>query len=332
MEKESESVWPDKDLEPVECCPMCQSASGEPIYSGVKDWAFECAPGDWIFYNCLNCKSLYLNPRPTRSSISMAYGKYYTHDSNLESNSLTTKLKNEFMFHKFGISSLNRLNLKNKWFVSLVNPFIYRKFPLDDLIILPRGTLLDIGCGNGDFLITAKLMGYSVYGIEIDLQAFTAASKRGLNVWHGSYEILDNINIKFDYIVCSHVVEHVHNPLHFLNMVSKSTKSSSMLMLSWPNPNSIVLKWFKKYWRGLEAPRHLCLPSTGSVINELTKLGFVNFKTKPSPIHTFGDSLATKFRRKSVIIKLANKVIYLITNLIKLNRNQDITEIMCVKK
>jgi hypothetical protein len=36
-------------------------------------------PDTWHMAHCRCCKSLYLNPRPDRTSLPLAYANYYTH-------------------------------------------------------------------------------------------------------------------------------------------------------------------------------------------------------------------------------------------------------------
>lgn len=325
--------WPEQYLEQIKCCPICQSENSQLSISGVKDWAFMSNSGDWTFDKCLDCESLYLNPRPTEASISRAYEKYYTHEApqKMQVNNpagFINKLNNEYLFHEFGINSPYRFNTKNKYWAKLLGYFMYHKFPLELLARLPRGTLLDVGCGSGEFLMMAKKMGFTVYGIEIDPQALFEANAKGLDVILGSYKDINNFKTKFDYIVCSHVLEHVHDPVEFLRTVANVSKPTTKLMIAWPNPKSIVLKWFGRYWRGLEAPRHICLPSAESVINIMTDIGWSHFDVCKSPIHTFGPSIVMRYGKQGFFTKVINKFLFIFTKFIKMKDNQDINEII----
>lgn len=336
MNMKLDDYWPTEDLEHLSNCPMCGSGQGNLAFSIVKDWAFECAPGNWSFYKCVDCDSLYITPRPTEGSIHKAYGNYYTHSANdIEKDdtkiSFSSKLYNEYMFHIHGIKSGARLNLKSRLLVSVLSPFIYRKFPLDQLSKLPRGNLLDIGCGDGSFLATVNEMGFKTFGIEIDLQAYKTAKERGLEVLHGSYKAVESIQQKFDYVVCSHVLEHVHDQIDFVETILKVTKPSSTIFLSWPNPESIVLKLFKHHWRGLEAPRHLCIPSVVATKRLLSKHGWEEITINKVPIQTVGPSMLIRFGKNGFLTKVFNKVIFIITSIFPMSKNQDIIELICKK-
>lgn len=73
--------WPACSWEQMANCPYCGSEEPVLAYEAVKDWSFDCAPGEWSFWRCRYCASLYLNPRPTVSPIGQAYTRYYTHDA-----------------------------------------------------------------------------------------------------------------------------------------------------------------------------------------------------------------------------------------------------------
>lgn len=269
-------AWPEQDMESVRICPMCESEQRTLEYSGVKDWVFGCAAGSWIYSRCDSCRSLYLDPRPTEATIGKAYANYYTHSPDVRADKASLRnsafrvavaIKQGFLNFHFGT------NLKN----SIALPtFIYRilgKFELLPRIFLQDiewsnpGKMLDLGCGDGRSMLVAERFGWTVTGIEIDSAAVKSAIKNGLDVRLGSYRDIVGLKRKFDLIVCSHVIEHVHNPRELLSLALASLEDGGQLWLQWPNPKSDGLKKYGIHWRGLEAPRHLCLPSIDSIIS-----------------------------------------------------------------
>jgi SAM-dependent methyltransferase len=323
--------WPKDDIEYVSACPLCESNEGVKIFTNIKDWSFNCAPGEWAYWKCIKCQSLYLNPRPTRESIGRAYGSYYTHNNDaIGKNSFDAyrqKLRNECLFHWLGIDVNPRMHFKSKLYLDMFKPFIFRKYPLDEINKYPRGTLLDVGCGNGDLMDAAKLMGFSVNGLEIDPAAVTAAIGRGLTVRQGSYDLLSEYQDNFDYIICSHVIEHVHDPRQLLQLLIKAVKPGGRIFIAWPNPKSMALTIFGKYWRGLEAPRHICLLSENGFTNYLHENSISNIKTFVSGVHTIGESWKIRYQKISIGMKLINKLVYLITSLMPNTTHQDFVTI-----
>jgi 2-polyprenyl-3-methyl-5-hydroxy-6-metoxy-1,4-benzoquinol methylase len=147
-------------------------------------------------------------------------------------------------------------------------------FGLSTLAQLPKGKLVDVGCGNGDMLQFSIQMGWDGIGIELDKQAISSCRKNGLTVIEGSYEKLDDYPSLFDCIICSHVLEHVHDPMAALEKMKLALKPGGILLLSCPNAMSKASQYFGVHWRGLEAPRHIAIPSAHFLRGFLEKIGF----------------------------------------------------------
>src|SRR3954451_11454477 len=89
------SDWPAGGLEAQSTCPACGSHDREPLHSDLRDRVFGAAPGDWSLVRCLACGSAYLDPRPTRDTIGIAYSSYFTHDehpADIKANGLRARL------------------------------------------------------------------------------------------------------------------------------------------------------------------------------------------------------------------------------------------------
>ena len=267
--------WPAEELEEVHNCPYCDSSDRTLAYKDVQDWSFYCAPGKWTYWDCTNCQALYLSPRPKEEFIYKAYASYYTHGDRRVSvlKEIKEKIRNECYSHWLDENIEPRLNMP-KWagfFLKIFNKRIKIPFDLEELASLPKGRLLDVGCGSGGMLLLAKKIGFNVTGIEIDSKAVAYARLQGLNIIQGSYKELEGINEKFDSIICSHILEHIYRPWELLDLLVASLNSGGVILLSLPNANSDLLKKFKTYWRGLEAPRHIAIPSLNSLKHAIEK-------------------------------------------------------------
>jgi 2-polyprenyl-3-methyl-5-hydroxy-6-metoxy-1,4-benzoquinol methylase len=320
-------AWPPGDTERLSVCPICEGSGATLAYSAVKDWAFGCAPGSWDYWSCSHCESLYLNPRPTQNSIGRAYGTYYTHSR--PSSKLTSlqefkqKLRNECLFHWLGIENSPRLNFRTPFFLNPLKLIVDRQFPLDQISKLPRGSLLDVGCGNGDLMSSAEAMGFTTQGLEIDPHAVSAASAKGLSVRQGSVDLLKEYPSNFDYVICSHVLEHVHDPRQLTLLLVNSVKPGGRVYLTWPNPQSFILKMFGRHWRGLEAPRHLSLPAKQAFFNLLKENSVSKIEVYSSGFHTFGESWRLRTQTSSFTNRLLNKLIYSLSALMPSFDRQD---------
>jgi len=120
---------------------------------------------------------------------------------------------------------------------------------------IPKGTLLDIGCGNGSFISAAKRKGYDVSGIDFDEDAIKIARRSGLeNVWAISLEeFIQQGGQKYDVITFFEVLEHLDNPMAFLLSVKKLLKPGGYVALSLPNR----LRWPRVVnLAGIDLPPH----------------------------------------------------------------------------
>ncbi|EKD57762.1 MAG: methyltransferase type 12, partial [uncultured bacterium] len=80
-----------------------------------------------------------------------------------------------------------------------------------------KGSLLDIGCGNGEFAERMLKKGWNVQCVEKSIVAAKRAEKR---IGRGKIKVgeVTEVEIKssFDIITAWHVLEHVPNPFEFM--------------------------------------------------------------------------------------------------------------------
>lgn len=277
--------WPLDSLESVPCCPVCASCNRTILHKGLTDKIFFCAPGNWTMYSCNACNSAYLDPRPSLESIGMAYQNYYTHNEVQDykslslANKIRRRLANGYRNYRYGTKDYPMSNLGI--LVAGIMPNI--KSAIDTgMRHLPRVkagmSLLDIGCGNGSFLLRAKSAGWEVLGIDLDENAVKVARGKGLDVRLGGIGLLDPIKDQFDVITMAHFIEHVHHPSNVLKECYALLKKEGFLWIDTPNINSEGHKLFGSDWRGLEPPRHLVLFNLDSMRSALIKAGFVDIE------------------------------------------------------
>jgi 2-polyprenyl-3-methyl-5-hydroxy-6-metoxy-1,4-benzoquinol methylase len=330
--------WPVEQLEAVHACPYCGSVDRSLAYEAVQDWAFACAPGRWNYWNCSSCQSLYLHPRPTPASIGNAYTRYYTHGGDQPSNRLGVlkqSLRNEYWSHAFKTSIAPRLGLPQwaAWSTAWLKPWIAEPFGLRQWALLPKGLLLDVGCGNGDKLKLAGQLGWQARGIELDASAVQAAQARGLQVEQGGYELLAHYQGQADCVVCSHVLEHVHQPLHMLDLLLASLKPHGMLLLSLPNAASFLRHHYGENWRGLEAPRHLAIPDGTWLADSLRARGFGCTQVPSYPLETAMESERIQRRGVSLLATDIHAAKVSLRGLAAPSMaQQDVTQLVCVRK
>ena len=107
--------------------------------------------------------------------------------------------------------------------------------------------LLDVGCAYGYVLETGNILGYESSGIEISPAAEFAQS-HGLHVFQGQLHEAKFQDKYFDLVTMIDVIEHLPDPIAFLNEVSRILKPGGQLLILTPNVDSVVARALGRRW------------------------------------------------------------------------------------
>ena len=330
-------LWPVDGLEAVPNCPYCGATDRALAHEAVEDWAFACAPGQWNYWTCAQCQSLYLDPRPTPATIGLAYARYYTHTGATGGGVLAAfrrRLRNEYWSHNLQTSIQPRFGLPQGlgWAVAWLRPYIAEPFGLQQWVHSRKGLLIDVGCGNGDKLKLAAQLGWKTLGIEMDAAAVQAVQAQGLDVVQGGYEQLERYTGQADCVVCSHVIEHVHQPVHLLRLLLAALKPEGVLLLSAPNASSHLRGYYGENWRGLEAPRHLAIPDAAWLAGWMRAQGFECTQVPSYALETAIQSERIRRRASSVSSRdVAAAKAWLRQTATVSSDHDDLVQLVCVR-
>ena len=271
-------------------CPVCGSVKRKVIYKELTDRTYFCAPGVWTMFSCKTCGVAYIDPIPTKDSIKIAYGSYYTHETgerplfeNLRGiNRAQRIVANSYRNWRFGFNEqpANYLGV----LITMLLP-AYRELLDAEMRYLPLNTpgarVLDVGCGNGKFLRLARAIGWEVAGADPDPKAVEICRIAGLEVREGGVEAFLHKPKYFDVVTLSHVIEHVYEPKLFLRQCLKLLKPGGQIFIDTPNLKSLGHRRYGRNWRGLEPPRHLVLFDWDSLESLMSELGIRDIRRFP---------------------------------------------------
>jgi len=82
-------------------------------------------------------------------------------------------------------------------------------------------TVVEIGCGGGWNLVGFHKKGYKYFGFDYDESFIEFGKGKGLNLYLGGIDEADRMQIKADYLILNQVLEHVKNPVAFLERLKK---------------------------------------------------------------------------------------------------------------
>lgn len=120
---------------------------------------------------------------------------------------------------------------------------------ITDLVLehLPQGgRVLDFGCYNGG-LLAQLAPPYERYGVEINHAAANVASKRAdARVW----STIDDIppGLRFDAIITTDVIEHMANPLYFIDKLAALLTNRGILIITTGDADNALWNRFGANW------------------------------------------------------------------------------------
>lgn len=211
-------------------CPWCGTTS-EQTHIELKDYFL--SKEEFRIMECPHCGLLFTVPRPGPNEIGKYYQseEYYSHQQN----------KKGFIpkIYEF----VKSFNIKNKTAMAIGG--------------LPKGKLLDIGCGVGDFLVQVKKQGWEVQGIEPSADAKAIAQTRLGFLPKDPSEYASLEDQSFDVITMWHVLEHVDDLKFQTSELVRLLKPGGRLVIALPNFQSFDCQYYKDVWAAWDVPRHL---------------------------------------------------------------------------
>ena len=156
-------------------------------------------------------------------------------------------------------------SLMDKVYQLVKNYTIKQKVRLINSLETNQNSILDIGCGTGDFLVACKKNGWKIDGIEPNNRArkislkklnFDKRNNNSIILYIDPIELL-NKNKKYDIITMWHVLEHVPNLNDYISNLKKLLKPKGILIIAVPNYKSYDANYYGKFWAAYDVPRHL---------------------------------------------------------------------------
>lgn len=230
----------------IRVCPLC---GGTAAKTAVISDRYTPANEPYQVVSCNQCDLLYTRPEPTLQQLSLLYSEEF-YGGNPEP----------------ALLSLDTA----RWL-------------LQQLVLPPRraalldrkpGRVLDVGCGDGQFLADLKKRGWDVYGVEFSATGCNLARTKGINVHHGELRKAAFPDKFFDVVTAWHVLEHLSEPTVDLAEMQRILRDDGLLAVEVPNSSSLTFKLCRERWWQLDIPRHLQHYTPATLQKLLQQTGF----------------------------------------------------------
>ena len=101
--------------------------------------------------------------------------------------------------------------------------------------VLPRGSVLDVGCGTGETLEAFAERGWDAVGVEPVPDAAAFAAARGVRVVNALLEDAGLPERAYDVVSAMHVLEHLADSVAFLRLLARRARPGGHVVVEVPN-------------------------------------------------------------------------------------------------
>ena len=257
-------------------------------------------PGEFDLYRCAACGLILIYPFLENSRL----GSYYPEDYYSYSDS---KKIGEKLPASGPLSRLFKHPLKN------LNGLLYSKIQRQnqDETVPVGSAVLDVGCGDGRYLLKKKEEGAVCFGVDISEGAISKLKSRNpeMTVFCGDLWVAHFPEASFRLINLCHVLEHVQPTGTLLAEIKRLLMPGGRLRVQVPNGASLTRLMFGPYWMALDTPRHVYIFSKKNLrrLFEQQDLRVVSVRTLENSFSVLGSLVYVcnaVFGKKMELMKL----------------------------
>ncbi len=241
-------------------CPVCSSEQFNQVLTCTD---YTTTNEEFVICQCTDCSFRFTNPRPDINNS----GKYYQSEEYISHTDSNKGLLNK----AYQIARDYMISTKYKSTVKKYN----------------AKSLMDYGCGTGDFLKYCIDRNHDAIGLEIDNNARKIAIDKGCKEVY-SPDHLTNIKPgSVDIITLWHVLEHIHDLHPTIQQFNRILTRNGTIVIAVPNHQSYDARCYGKYWAAYDVPRHLYHFNVASMTRLMNDKGFSLIETRTMRLDPF---------------------------------------------
>ncbi|MEO9662892.1 MAG: class I SAM-dependent methyltransferase [Maribacter dokdonensis] len=202
----------------------------------------------------MNSNKIYLETTDHLVSKEKFRLEYLTETDMLVTQPIPENLSNYYESNNYISHTDEAKTLLEKVYQTVKKIALKRKLSLINKYANTSKTILDIGCGTGEFLTNARKNNWNTLGVEINDEARNKSSKKNITTYKFVEEVKSS---QFNIITLWHVLEHLKDLNGTITKISSLLDTDGTLIIAVPNYKSYDANYYKEYWAAYDTPRHL---------------------------------------------------------------------------
>jgi len=215
------------------------------IFCGRKNQQVVIEENGYQGRKCDQCEVIYVSPRPVPMSVVTRYTDVSAQDTAGATGRSVEKI------------------LRARHAISIIKRYV------------TSGSVLEIGCGAGHFLVEARRRGFEVYGVEPDARLASQIQVRlGIPCEAGVFRKSCFAATEFDVIYHCDVISHFADPLMEFETINERLRPGGLLVFETGNFAEVDRKYYSAIGM-FQYPDHLFFFGERSLRELLRRTGFV---------------------------------------------------------
>lgn len=204
-------------------CPLCNGVGADLAFPYKTIWNGK----EFSYIQCNKCGTTFVDPIPSESDFAVMYAKENYHDvfaGDVDMESYNHSIAKMMRYYKDGKS------------------------------------MLDFGCGVGNFLKAGKQKDFQCYGVEYDPKVIEHA-KKNADVPVYSFDKLKSSGLRFDIIHLGDVLEHMAEPKAIMKELSRLLTPNGVFLIEGPlQNNASLIYWFSAGFKAIKRKLGIDIP------------------------------------------------------------------------